>query len=54
MKKLDIKKVEIYQNGKKVETVKWNYSEIDSLIAKYKEEHDGDFKFKINLMKFGM
>lgn len=50
--KKDIKKVTILKDGKVVETVKVEYKEIDNFIKEYKENHEGNFTFKIELYIF--
>ena len=50
--KKDIKKVTILKDGKIVEKTKVDYNNIDEFCRKYRETHEGNYTFKIELHVF--
>ena len=50
--KKDIKKVTILKDGKIVEKIKVGYNDIDEFCRKYRENHQGNYTFKIELYAF--
>lgn len=48
----DMKKVSIYRDGKLVEKAKVDYQQIDEFCRNYRNTHEGEFSFKVELYRF--